>query len=498
VTAETASDTGTARLRRNALDLPQVVFQGITHIAPSINVVFTFPIIALKAGPAMPISFLLTTIVCYFIGNTVSQFSQYMPSSGGYYSFATRGLGDRSGFMTTWSYLIYDIIGPAGAIGFLGYLVSTTINDAFGVSIPWWIFALATFAIVWVLTHFGIKLSMRTTVIFGAVEIAIMLALAITFLVNPGPGSSYTAPLQPSLAPHGFGGVLAGMVFSVLALSGFEAPAPLAQETRRPGRFIGAAVMLSLFSIGAFYIFTSYASAIGWGTGNMNAFATNANPYYLLGHALWGAGWWFVVIAIINSAIGVGLACTNAASRVMYTMGQAGTLPPQFGRINPKYQTPTFAIAFIQLSGIVAILLVGLILDPSDIFGFLGTITTLAVIVLYIMANLALTAYIRREHPSDFNVWRHGVLPWVGTLALLPVLFVTVYPRPPWPFNLTPYFFIAALIVGFGYMLWRERRHPGVLRRGATTLVGHRTDEEGDVDWDAPPSPESPAAQAEP
>ena len=498
MTAETASNTGTARLRRNVLDLPQVVFQGITHIAPSINVVFTFPIIALKAGPAMPISFLLTTIVCYFIGNTVSQFSQYMPSSGGYYSFATRGLGDRSGFMTTWSYLIYDIIGPAGAIGFLGYLVSTTINDAFGVSIPWWIFALATFAIVWVLTHFGIKLSMRTTVIFGAVEIAIMLALAITFLVNPGPGSSYTAPLQPSLAPHGFGGVLAGMVFSVLALSGFEAPAPLAQETRRPGRFIGAAVMLSLFSIGAFYIFTSYASAIGWGTGNMNAFATNANPYYLLGHALWGAGWWFVVIAIINSAIGVGLACTNAASRVMYTMGQAGTLPPQFGRIDPRTKTPTFAIAFIQLSGIVAILLVGLILDPSDIFGFLGTITTLAVIVLYIMANLALTAYIRREHPSDFNVWRHGVLPWVGTLALLPVLFVTVYPRPPWPFNLTPYFFIAALIVGFGYMLWRERRHPGVLRRGATTLVGHRTDEEGDVDWDAPPSPESPAAQAEP
>src|SRR6266566_7248193 len=58
VTAETASNTAPARLRRNVLDLPQVVFQGITHIAPSINIVFTFPIIALKAGPAMPISFL--------------------------------------------------------------------------------------------------------------------------------------------------------------------------------------------------------------------------------------------------------------------------------------------------------------------------------------------------------------------------------------------------------------------------------------------------------
>jgi amino acid transporter len=496
VTAETASNTTPTRLRRNVLDLPQVVFQGITHIAPSINVVFTFPIIALKAGPAMPISFLLTTIVCYFIGNTVSQFSKYMPSSGGYYSFATRGLGDRGGFMTTWSYLIYDIIGPAGAIGFLGYLVSTTINDAFGVNIPWWIFALATFAIVWGLTHFGIRLSMRTTVIFGAIEMAIMLALAITFLVHPGPGSSYVAPLQPSNAPHGFGGVLAGMVFSVLALSGFEAPAPLAQETQRPAKFIGRAVMVSLFAIGGFYVFTSYASAIGWGTGNMAAFASNANPYYVLGHALWGAGWWFVVIAIINSAIGVGLACTNAASRVLYTMGQAGTVPARFGQLNPRHRTPTFAIAFIQLSGIVAILLVGLLLAPSDIFGFLGTITTLAVIVLYVMANLALTAYIRREHPGDYNVWRHAVLPWIGTLALLPVLFVTVYPKPPWPFNLTPYIFIAALIVGFGYMVWRESRHPGVLRRGATVLVGRRSDEQGDVDWDAPspPAPSAPSA----
>jgi len=40
----------------------------------------------------------------------------------------------------------------------------------------------------------------------------------------------------------------------------------------------------------------------------------------------------------------------------------------------------------------------GLLLAPGDIFAFLGTITTLAVIVLYIMANFALTAYILREH----------------------------------------------------------------------------------------------------
>jgi amino acid transporter len=90
------------QLRRNSLGLPELVFQAVTHIAPATSVVFIFPAIAHQAGPAMPLSFVLTTIVCMFVGSTVFQFSKYVPSSGGYYSFATRGLGSRSGFMATW------------------------------------------------------------------------------------------------------------------------------------------------------------------------------------------------------------------------------------------------------------------------------------------------------------------------------------------------------------------------------------------------------------
>ncbi len=473
------SSTGAHRsagpqLRRNSLGLPELVFQGVTHIAPATNIVFTFPIIALKAGPAMPVSFLLSTILCLFIGNTVSQFSRYVPSSGGYYSFATLGLGSRSGFMATWSYLTYEILGAAGSTGFLGYLISDMLKMQFSVNVPWWSIALATTGIIWVFTHYGIQLSTRLTALLGGLELLIMLALAITFLVHPGHGSTYVAPLTASPSSHGFRGILAGMVFAILALSGFEAPAPLAQEARLPHKLIGRAIMLSLVSIGVFYIFTSYASAIGWGTGNMAAFAANANPYYVLGRVLWGAGWWFVVLAIINSAISVGLACTNAASRVMYTMGQAGTLPESFGRIHAIHRTPTFAIAFVQIVGLISILLVGLLLHPDTIFGFLETLATLAVIVLYCMANLALTRYMDLEQPAHFSVWQHAVFPSVASLALLPVLFVTVYPEPAWPYNLTPYLFLLLLAFGFAYMQWREWRQPGALRRGARVLVEER------------------------
>jgi amino acid transporter len=484
-TAKT-NHTMTPQLRRNSLGLSELVFQGITHIAPAGSIIFIFPIIARQAGPHMPISLLLSTLVCFFIGNTVAQFSRYMPSSGGYYSFATRGLGSRAGFMATWNYLIYDLLGPAGALGFLGYLLSDILRTELGVNTPWWLIAVASFALIGAFTYYGVRLSMHAIALLGSLEMLIMLGLAITFLVHPGPGSSFVAPVRLSSSLHHFGGILGGMVFSILALSGFEAPAPLAQESRRPGMFIGLAVNLSLLATGIFYVFTSYASAIGWGTSDMAAFASNPNPFYALGHALWGAGWWLVVLALINSAIGTGMACTNAASRVMYTMGQAGTLPARFGRIHPVHRTPAFAIAFIQLFGLGAVLIVGLLFRPEDILVFLGTLATLAVIALYSMANLALTSYIRREHPDDFSVWRHWVIPWIGTLALLPVLFVTVYPVPAWPYSVMPYLFVVVLIMGFGYMRWRESRHPGVLRRGAITLIGHRTDAQGDVDWDSP------------
>ncbi len=460
----TANLDASPGLRRNSLGLLELVFQGVTHIAPATNIVFTFPIIALKAGPVMPLSFLLSTFVCLFIGNTVAQFSRYMPSSGGYYSFATRGLGRRSGFMATWSYLIYEILGAAGSTGFLGYLISDMLRKQFHIDIPWWFLALVTTALIWILTHRGVRLSARITALLGGLELLIMLALCITFLVHPGHGSSYLAPLTPSASPHRFGGILAGMVFSILALSGFEAPAPLAQEARLPEKSVGHAIILSLISIAGFYIFTSYASAVGWGTGDMAAFASNANPYYVLGHSLWGAAWWLVVLAIINSAVAVGLACTNSASRVMYTMGRAGTLPQSFGRIHAVHRTPVFAIAFVQISGMASILLVGLLLTPDSIFGFLETIATLAVIVLYIMANLALTRYMRREQRAHFTVWRHVVAPWFATLGLLPVLFITVYPEPAWPYNLTPYFFGVLLLIGFGYMQWRAGRNPGIIQ----------------------------------
>ena len=59
------------------------------------------------------------------------------------------------------------------------------------------------------------------------------------------------------------------MVFCLLAFVGFEAAAPLGEETRDPRRTIRRAVLLSAVLIGLFYIFNMYAATVYFGPDKM-------------------------------------------------------------------------------------------------------------------------------------------------------------------------------------------------------------------------------------
>ena len=76
-----------------------------------------------------------------------------------------------------------------------------------------------------------------------------------------------------------------------------------------------------------------------------------------------------------------------------------------------------------------------------------------------------------REHPADFNILRHVIVPLVGTLLLIPVLYVTVYPVPAYPINLTPYVFIAIMVIGFVVMLIIAARRPEALNQESSLLI---------------------------
>jgi amino acid transporter len=449
-------------LRRGVLRVPDVLFQGITHIGPAVGVIFTLPFIVSYAGAASPIAFLIATLIMAIIANTVAEFSKYMPSAGGYYSFVARGLGPRYGYMAAWCYFAYDPLGPPAVLGFGGFLAEAVFKSGTGVTVPWWVFALAGTAIVWFLTYRGVAISTRAAVALGFAELLIMIALAVTFLVvHPASHYSAAAPFNITLSPKGiFPGIAYAVLFSLLALSGFESAAPLAQETRNPKRSLPIAIMGSLVLVGVYYIFSTYAAVIGWGPGHMASFATNANPYYVLARHVWGLGWIVVFIAIVNSVLAIGIASTNAVTRVGYIMGSGGILPTGLARLHPRYNTPTRAINVQMIICAALILLIGLTLGISVIYGFLGAIITIVIILMYGLANASLTLFMYREHRESFNLWRHGIIPNFGTVVLLPVLWVTFVPVPAFPLNIVPYAVIGFLLIGFATMFRKSASSP--------------------------------------
>jgi amino acid transporter len=448
-------------LAKGKLGLGDVLFQGVTHIGPAVSVVFTLPFIVSYAGAAAPVALIGAVIIMLFIANTVSEFSKYMPSTGGYYSFVRRGLGPRWGFLTGWSYFAYDPLGPPAVLGFMGYLAENVLKSGTGVDIPWWVFALAGLALTWVLIYRGISISTKAALLLGTAELLIMIALSITLLVSPAHSYNWTAPFNVSNSLQGIHGIWYGIVFSILALSGFESVAPLARETHNPRRLLPQAIFGSILLVGVFFVFAGYAGIAGWGVDQAKAFAANPNPYYEMARRVWGLGWIFVFIAIINSVVAISIASSNAVTRVWHGMGSVGVLHNGLAKIQPRFRTPSNAV-HLQI-GVSALLVVavGLWVGSADTYGFLGDIITVAIVIMYGLANISLFFYMRREQAEHFRWWRHALIPLVGTLLLLPVIYVTFVPLPAYPFDLVPYIVVAWMLIGAGVMWWIEKRRSG-------------------------------------
>jgi amino acid transporter len=105
----------------------------------------------------------------------------------------------------------------------------------------------------------------------------------------------------------------------------------------------------------------------------------------------------------------------------------------------------------------------GLAWGPFGAYGFYGTILGLGMLIIYILLNLALIAFYRREHPSEFNPVRHLILPVIASVIMLLPIGGLLYPVPAYPNNMVPYVMAAWIIVGIVYLAVIIRRRPDIL-----------------------------------
>jgi amino acid transporter len=447
-------------LSHNAVGLREVVFQSITGMAPAGAIAFALTYVASAAGAALPLALILAMIPSLMVASTLAQFAKKIPSAGGYYTYTSRGLNSNAGFITAWFFLFYEPLMPSTVFAVVGFLVQTTFPTVFGLAIPWYVWSIAGILLLHWITYRNIHASSRIASILGAIEVLVFLALAITILFKTPHLPGFT-PFTPSASlNHSWSGVLLGMVFGIFTFCGFETAAPLGEEARNPRKTVGKAVLIAALMIGVFYMICAYAGVTGWGFSKMDGYAASSNPWNILAERYWGWGWILIFLALMNSQMGNGVASQTACTRVLYAMGRIGVLPKKLSTIHEKHKIPSVALNVQTTITLILTLGLGFLFGPFMASQLIALILTLAIIMVYILGNIALIRFYRKEYPSEFSIWLHGIFPIISSLFMVVALIGSIFPVPAYPLNLAPYLVIIWLIIGLAVLAYLHRKRP--------------------------------------
>jgi amino acid transporter len=473
--AVTESATRPERLQRNQLGLFGVIMPGLAQVAPAFNLFFTTGLMVFYAGASAPLIFLISMAGMAATASSLAQFSGVYPSAGSFITYITRAIGTKVavaiGVITVLGY----IIAFGGIYIFVGsYIVQNVFNSPH----IWGITQIVTIvygALVVAPVVVGLKFGVRVTIALYAFEVVLLLALSLTILAKGGAsglsGTPFTWPGGKSTD------VLLAFSLAVLAFGGFEAAAPLAEETRDPRRNVPVAVLGCVLVSGIIYVLGSYALVTAFGVGHATTLASDSNPFHTAAKAFLPFVAPLITWIFLSSVTSSYVAANTQTSRVIFAGARGGLWPKALAGVTPRFRTPAAAaIAFVAPSILIGVVSTAFT-DPVTASGFLGTWGILGLIIMYLMANAALVvewAKFRRRGVRK-NIWLWVVTPVVGVAVLAIPIWGDLRPGQPSPFNTLPWLTIGLIAAGIIYALVLGALRPRVLQRAPALLEGEES-----------------------
>jgi amino acid transporter len=438
---------GSGGLKRNALGLPSALAMSLAFISPTVGVIFISSLIGGQAGVASPFVFLLGTVGIALMAYSIAEFARRVTSAGGFYKFVSLGLGSHAGFVCGIVLLFaYALQSPLNSNLFGGFVSSALAND-FGIHIPWWALTVSIVVLIGALSWFSVQTSMSFGIAFLIAEVVVAGALLLLIVFKGGDAGQIPAAFTPAQAISGWGGLGKAFVFIVLAFFGFESCLTVAEETRNPRRNLPIALIGSVTLAGLWFSFAMYSIVIGFGAKHMNALANSPEPLRDLGVRYIGP-WYGVLVdmAAFSAIIAVLLAIHTANFRVLYALGRDGLLPRALGRSHPIHMTPHIAIICYSIGTLAVGLVAGHVWGPINAFGYLGYLSSIAMLPVYIVTNVALPFFMRKLYPAEFSPVLHIVLPAISSLIFIVGIYLNVYPWPAAPMTSFPVIVLGVIV----------------------------------------------------
>jgi amino acid transporter len=454
------------QLERNAVGESRVIAYTGAFMGPAASIALGLVAAFSFAGSATPFVVLLALIGALCASNSVAQLAQRLPSAGSLYTYNAATLGKRVGFVSGWMMTFAYILWVPSGIGATGTFFSQFFHDAFGWSINENVLAVIVLAVVAIVAFRGIATSATIDLVVLAIEMLVIIALAVTILGTGGPGLHGLQPFNPSHTLNGkFSDITLAMVYTVVIFTGFESAAVLGEEARNPRRTVPRGIFGAVIIVGLFYLLVSYSESQGVATKDMAAFAANPNELSYLSNIFWNSSWtWLIDLVVALSTMAFVLAAFNSAVRLVFAMGRERMLPHQVSALS-KYKTPHVAVAAVTVLALVIGLPVSISQGGFLAFAYIGALSGLSLILLFISVSVGVIVAFRRQYKADFNPFLHLVLPILGIITFGIPLVGTFYPVPSAPYSWLPYIVLGWLVIGIIVAIWLGRHRAEALNK---------------------------------
>ena len=478
------SGTQSARgLRGGAITFVQSTAIGLASTAPAYSLAATLGFVVAIAGPQTLLLVPLAFIPMFFSSWANKEMNAADPDCGTSFTWAARALGPRTGWwFGGWGTIASALLSMAsysqitGQYVFLFVGVKSIGDDATSI----WVLltGLAFIAGLTYLCYRGIEVSARIQVAMLVLEFIILIAMSgvalVKYLAGHAP-KGHSAFSWDWLNPTHFASpsiFMAGMLLMVFVYWGWDTTTSVNEETEDPGRIPGTAGVLStVILLGTYFVvILSVQLFAGFGSSGIGL-SNSANQNDVLsplGSAIFGTGALGTVLArllilmVMSSSAATAMTTILPNARTTLSMAFHKALPPIFGKVHPRYLTPTFSTtSFAVISAVmyVAINWVsgGNVISDSVVTGF------------------ACTWWYRKSLLSSARTfWLCGVFPLLSGVMLFIILGWSVYfytdpdqSYTSWDMPFWPHWTVGGVLsigivtalVGLGWMLSLQRKY---------------------------------------
>ena len=474
-------------LKSNAVGLLSSIVIGIASTAPAYSLAVTLGLVTAVAGIGLksPAVMIVSFIPMIFIASSYYYLNKVDPDCGTTFSWVTRAMGPRTGWVTGWVMVAADIIVMASLAQITGVYFFLLIGaNGLAASTFWVTFAGVLFLILMcAITAIGIEISARLQWFLLGFEYLMLIAFSVVALTKVYTSHPVGA-IHPAVAwfvPNmKFGALSNGVLLALFIYWGWDTAVSVNEETQNKSRTPGIAAVLSTLALVFIYVLSTTAAQSFHGTG----FLTKNSGDILspLGNGVLGSGFNKVLIAVVlTSATASTLTTILPGARTTLSMSVHRAIPGIWAKVNPRYQTPVWGTI---IYGVLSLIwYVGLTLLSQNVLADSIAALGLTIAFYYGINGYAVPLFYRHHLLESWKKFLFlGVLPLLGGFALTAVFIGSLdqlwYPAnsasgTSWfgvgpPFVIGLGFIAAGVVVMFLMERFSRRTKPFFARKAET------------------------------